>query len=86
MQASERRFVILEDTSLNTIYFDGIAEAVVIGGIVRATAFEIRNNAATGNIERVAVCRFARPVGATMAIRAEFTRAITDAQGLRLAD
>jgi hypothetical protein len=77
---------IIDDCNLQTIFFDSISNVVVIGNIVRAVAFEFRSNPISGAIERIAVCRIARPVSATMAIRAEFTRATTEAQGLHLAE
>jgi hypothetical protein len=76
--------LFIDDTSLQTVFYDDIVNAAVIGNILRAVAVEYRKNPATGLFERIGICRFARPVTATERIRAEFTRAINAAEGLRL--
>lgn len=86
MQSKRLTDPLIEDSSLQTIYYDGITDAVVLGAIVRAICFEFRINPQTSLVERVAVCRLARPASATAAIHAEFTRAMNQERGLRLAD
>lgn len=85
MPGADRQEPIVDDGNLQTLFYDDIVNAVVIGDIVRALAVEYRRNPVTGIYERVGVLRLARPVDRTDAIRAEFTRALCNAQGLRLA-